>query len=392
MAERRSGNLPFLFGLVWPETDAPEPSISQESWSEIANIARQHRLRPLLHSRCRDRDWQVPPDIGEEWAISYRRSIARSLRQKAELVRITRWFAQAGIAAHVLKGGAMVWRGWFDPPVRPMRDLDLLVPKEQASAAQELLSSRGFTGPKATTFNNSKHLPSLLAPNTNVVVEIHTRLIDPLTPEWARRDQTLCELARSRDRQLPVKDGGFTVFADDDTLLHVIVHAVLDHQFNNGPLLLIDINALVANGNIDWCRFWATAEEIGAMRAAQLALRLAETLMPELTIDWQGHAPHDLDALSVASAAGLMLVPVEKQTELGFIGRLTRFRWSEQSRILIDSVLRKTDLPVSANHAGSGGHPSRPIASLARKIINASNKAGRSHIKRSLDVAKWLRD
>ena len=392
MAERHSCALPALFGLIWPSLDAKEPTIGPESWNAIAAIARQHRLRPLLHRRCQQGGWQAPASLVQEWAKSHRRAAARALRQKAELVRVTRCLSEAGIAAHVLKGGAIAWRGWFDPAIRPMRDLDLLVPAAQADAAQRLLLAHGFTGPEARVIADGKHLPGLLAPGSGVLVEIHTRLIDALTPTWARSDQAFRNLAQSRNRRLPAKEGGCTVFSDDDTLLHVIVHAVLDNQFNNGPVLLIDIEALVNHGDIDWDRFWATAQEIGAVRAAQLALRLAETVMPGMAIGWQKHSPQRLDGKFVASAASLMLIPLEKRTELGFIGRLARFRWSERSRILLDSMFRNRSFSAAAAQIGGNEQQHGAAGGLARKLTNVSSKEGRSHIKRSLEVANWLRN
>jgi hypothetical protein len=389
--ELRSTDLPAIVRLIGAGSGKEELGFGPDQWDDVALAARQQRLRPWLHLRRLQCGWQVPADLSEECAQAYRRSAMRVLRQKAELARMTRWLAEAGIAAHVLKGGAIVWRGWFDPALRPMRDLDLLVSPEHANRAQELLFSKGFTGQRAAKSGNNKHLPGLVAPTTGVVVEIHTRLIDVFTPEWDQRDQLLCKLAISRAWQMPTSEGGYPIFADEDTLLHLIMHAVLDHQFNNGPLLLIDIEALVVSGHVDWPCFWNTAQAIGAVRAAQLALRLAETVWPTLPIDWQGHEPSALDARSVASAASLMLVPIGQQTELGFVGRLARFRWTEQSAILFDSILRKSSSAKSTRPGESNSPLDGPVVSLSRRIANAGSRKGRDHIKRSLEVARWLR-
>ena len=187
---------------------------------------------------------------------------------------------------------------------------------------------------------------------------------------------------------LSPREGGFPVFADEDTLLHVIAHAVLDNQFNSGPLLLVDVAALLGHGTIDWPRFWQTAGEAGLVRAAQLALALAQAVTPGLVIDWQSHAPQELDPKVLASAAGMMLVPVEQRTELGFAGRLARFRWAERWRILLDSIARNRAIRAAAGPDDGAGSDQ----GLTRRFANAIGRPGRRHIRQSLAVAQWLRE
>ena len=390
MARQLSPDLPAVLTLLGAEPEVHDWGV--DKWQEAACNARRQRLRPWLHVRSLDRQWQLPAEISQEWADAYRRAELRVLRQKVELARITRWFAAEGMTAHVLKGGAIVWRGWIDPAVRPMRDLDLLVSAEQADAAQQLLLSRGFTSSASNLPANHKHLPGLIAPETAVVVEVHTLLIDAMTPEWTLRERLFRAAAVAKSEQLPAAQGGFWVLSDTHTLLQLIVHAVLDHQFNNGPLLLIDIEALLNHGNIDWDDFWDTAKVIGAERAAQLALALATVIWPRLAIDWQGHEPKDLEARSISSAAHLMLVTPHNQTELGLLGRLARFDWSERSAILLRGLMRRSGSGPLPSQGGGAKRPANPLAAWSQRLALAGSREGRDHIKRSLDVAKWLRE
>ena len=383
--------LPAILRLIGPDASAAAAWGSDE-WHAIADDARQQRLRPLFHLRSQELGWTLPAELRDEWAKAYARATRRVLAQKVELARVTRWLAAAGIEAQVLKGGAILWRGWFDPAVRPMRDLDLLVAPEAASGAQQLLRSKGFTGAADTVKVNDKHLPGLVSPETGVAIEIHHRLIDAPTPELSRRDSLFRAAALAQAQTLSPAEGGFTVLCDAHTLLHLIVHAVLDHQFNNGPLLLIDIEALIERGRIDWNTFWSTADAIGATRAAQLALRLSESVWPQLAIEWRGHEPADLAPVAVVSAAHLMLVSPHTNTELGLLGRLARFDWTERTGIVLGGLLRRSGavgLPRKGPAAGVGGSP---LGRISQRIAALGGRQGRAQIKRSLDVAKWLKD
>ncbi len=369
---------PALFELLWRRGAAPRGKVD---WPELDRMAGQHRLRPLLAKRMQ----AVPEPFGQQWAESSQRSAHRALRQRAELARIGRLFATEGIAAVALKGSAIVWRGWIEPELRPMRDLDLLVPAEQALAAHDLLRAKGFAGPAATEIDADKHLPGLTSPD-NVHVEIHTHLVDPASPEWVARDATWRASALTRlDR-----GGGFATFCTADTLLHVIVHAVLDHQFNNGPLLLLDIELLVRHGAIDWDWLWQQAERIAVVHACQIALRLAEDRIPGLAIDWQGHAPTDLAPEVLRDAAAMMLVDMDRLSELGAAGRVARLQGGDRLQSLRRMIAR-------ASHRAESAGPTAPrlprlVALIGRYLSVALRGSERRHVQRSLSVAKWLRE
>lgn len=369
---------PALFELLWPRGPTPTPAID---WPTLDRMAAQHRLRPLLAKRMH----ALPEPIAVRWAEASQRSGLRALRQRADLARIDRLFAAAGIAAIALKGAAIVWRGWIEPELRPMRDLDLLVSAEQALAAHALLRAKGFAGPAVAEISADKHLPGLTSPS-KVHVEIHTHLIDPINAEWTARDAAWRASALARlDRS-----AGFATLGAADTLLHVIAHAVLDHQFNNGPLLLLDVELLVRHGGIDWALFWEQAESVAVVRACQIALRLAEDRIPGLAVDWQGHEPTDLDASLLRDAAAMMLVDMDRQSELGAAGRIARLQGGDRWRPLRRMIARASNRPATA--ADPSPRLARAVSLIGRYLSVALHGSERRHVQRSLSVAKWLRE
>ncbi len=346
------------------------------AWRALDLQAGQHRLRPLLLSRAAQGAWAVPPDLARQWQASHLRSARRALGQKAALARIGKSFARAGVAAAVLKGGAFVWSGGIDPAMRPMRDLDLLVKPAEADAAAGLLAELGFiVDPQSRP--SDKHLPAMT--DGKAVVELHLHIFDTHDDAGAQREQAF--IARAWQRAVPGPVPGMQMFCPTDTLLHVILHAVLDHQFNNGPLLLVDMPALAEAGKIDWALLWQEAESLGVTRACQLALMLGQK-QGGLAVDWQGSPPPHLGERELEQVMRLMLVDTAYRSATGWPAQLLRLaphRWPAQIAAMVQ---RRSD-SGAADQTGEPG--------LGAALSYAVGAEGRARIADAVRLSLWLR-
>ena len=379
---------PLALTLLWPAANqqaAATARMTEADWAAIDRVARQHRLRPLFYRRSRQPavDWDVPPEIVQVWREIYNRAAIQAMMQRAELIRIGRRFADCGITAFALKGASLTWQGWFDPALRPMRDLDLLVSPAQATIAHQLLREHGFIGPPAGAATLDKHLPGLTSPIGAVHVEIHTRLIDVFSAEGICRDDEFRASAAARSSISLSGTSGLRLLSPADNLLHIIVHSVLDHQFNNGPVLLWDLLALINHARIDWNIFWAQAERLRCIRACQLALRLAELQQDGLRIDWGDWQPVALTDDILSRAQALMLVDLDRGSELGVLGRMARLNARERMGRL-GKLWRGTQPADQAEYSGLMSRAARYVSVMVRK-------QDRSHVLHSLRVAQWLR-
>ncbi len=350
------------------------------AWHALDRQAVQHRLRPLLHSRSAQGAWAVPPDLAEAWQASHLRSAQRALGQKPALARIGKSFARAGVTAAVLKGGAFVWSGAIDPAVRPMRDLDVLVKPADAEVAAELLAALGYVvDPQSRP--SDKHLPAMT--DGKAVVELHLHIFDTHDDAETLREQAFIERAWRRAVAGPVP--GMQMFCPTDTLLHVILHAVLDHQFNNGPLLLVDMPALAAAGAIDWALLWQEAESLGVTRACQLALMLGQTVCG-LAVDWQGRPPLNLGERELEQVMRLMLVDTTYRSATGWPAQLLRFaphRWPAQVAAMVRRRSDAVAIDPSVDPAGEPG--------LGAALSYAVGAEGRARIADAVRLSLWLR-
>lgn len=350
------------------------------AWHALDRQAGQHRLRPLLHSRAAQGAWAVPPDLALRWKASHLRSARRALDQKVALARIGKSFARGGVAAAVLKGGAFIWSGAIDPAMRPMRDLDLLVKPADADAATGLLAALGFVVDLQSR-PSDKHLPAMTDGKT--VVELHLHIFDTHDDEGVRREQAFIE--RAWQRAVPGPVPGMQMFCPTDTLLHVMLHSVLDHQFNNGPLLLVDMPALAPAGAIDWALLWQEAECLSVTRACQLALMLGQKLCG-LAVDWQGRPPLNLGERELEQVMRLMLVDTTYRSATGWPAQLLRLaphRWPAQVAAM---VRRRSDAIAIDPAVDPTGEPG-----LGAALSYAVGAEGRARIADAVRLSLWLR-
>ena len=371
-----------ILHLLWgdaAEAAALAGACNAAAWQAIDRRAGQHRLRPMLHVRATASAWPVPADLKRQWHDSYQRAALRALRQKAALASIGKAFGRHGIAAAALKGGAFVWSGGLDPALRPMRDLDLLIRPEDAARVVEVLAALGFAGTGQPHDQGAKHLPPLS--NGTVTVEPHLHIFD--TYDAAAAASEAAFIARAWQRAGPAGVPGLAALSPTDTLLHLILHAVLDHQFNNGPLLLADMTALVETGQVDWAILWEEAERLDAVRACQLALGVGQALAG-LSVDWGRHKAPDLGAAEIERVARLMLVDMAYRSAVGWPGRLLRLSpagWLGQ----IPKMLRRRQSRQEVAARSSGNPALRDLMAFA------VGDEGRGNIADAVSLARWLK-
>jgi hypothetical protein len=130
--------------LVWairspfPLEGAPGvPALGADvDWPEVARQARKHALEPLFHAAVAKLPVRkaIPAEVIETLRTAYQRTSRANLASYAELGRLLGDFERERIPVILLKGGALAA---FSPAVglRPMRDLDILVPRADVPRA-----------------------------------------------------------------------------------------------------------------------------------------------------------------------------------------------------------------------------------------------------------------
>ncbi len=267
----------LLLDLAGLDTRAdPErlAACSASDWQRMQAMAEMHRLGPWLHWHHKD-NAAIPGWIAETWREAYRQSAMAVLVWQAELGECVTHLRKAGFAPVALKGAYLAAHAYPEPALRPMRDLDLILPREEVLPAFELLSSLGYTlaEPPTMALEDSlrldKHLPLMIAPR-GTALELHSRLSQP----EGRLDLDAPHVDEAVLLDRAIEADGVAYPVPEDMLAHLIVHAVYGHRLDCGPLVLSDIEFLTRRHEFDWAAFWQRATGEGWQDGARLLFDL----------------------------------------------------------------------------------------------------------------------
>jgi hypothetical protein len=148
-------------------------------WEDVLAQAEMHHLSPLLYTHLRAAGVSIPATIKQELrSRSMHHLVANRVRARV-LCDILSAYEVARIPVLVLKGAALSHIIYPDISLRPMSDLDLLVPASEAHRAQQVLADLGFdVPPPSNSMPHHRHLAEVTkyVEDTPVTVEIHHKL------------------------------------------------------------------------------------------------------------------------------------------------------------------------------------------------------------------------
>jgi len=257
-------------------------------WAFLLDQGLRHGLLPLAYDRLRRLDGDpVPPEVMAELEASYYGSLARNLRLQASLAEVVAALHAEGIDPIVLKGGALAGTLYPNPGLRPMGDLDLLVPAEAMEQAGAVLSAIGY--------HQTRRLSARME-------AFQTHFGGGL--EWMRKDRLgLSNIDLQHDllgadicrHAFPIEAGALWAAARPldagstqalqlsapDMLLHLCLHPPMHHGYAMPLRSYVDIHWLLASEGSDsfWRRVAERAGQFRARIAVYWALRCAQDLL-----------------------------------------------------------------------------------------------------------------
>ena len=213
-----------------------------------------------------------------------RNTAVRNLRLRHELGRAIEALRQTGIPALALKGIVLAYTIYPDSSLRPMSDLDLLVPPGLREKALEVLQKLGFEYPEIVQTMNRDQFwglgpeqefsPGLWLPDSRILVEVHSQLEcsepvfrTPIQEFWSR--------------SIAIDLNGLTVrtLSPEDSLFHLCLHQSRSHRFEKGLLPLIDVRLLIdSHKEWQWTRIADQSIRSGCAVWMYLTLRAARDL------------------------------------------------------------------------------------------------------------------
>jgi hypothetical protein len=253
--ELRAWALPLLAGAP----ASPPPQVGAEAWATFLAIERcALPLREVLAAaELLDDAPEGARRALEARAVNEAMHVLALRREAGEVAELLR---PRGWEAVVLKGGATVLAGGRELDVR---DLDLLLPPDQAPALAAVLDGAGYESQEADLVPgapNRHELAGRIRPG-GMLVEVHFDLAP------------IAENPDPRADTVPLPQAGLRRLRPVPNLWHVLTHGTLHHPERRGALR----DLLVAAEAVRWCSAAELAEverRAGAHRCGRLLGRM----------------------------------------------------------------------------------------------------------------------
>jgi len=151
-----------------------------EEWAGLPAGAEAHGMAPLLYTHLKSAGVELPLAVRRQLQGLYARHRDANRVRTRVLRDIVTACQDVGISVLVLKGAALSHLVYPQPGLRPMSDLDILVPESELGRTQVVLAGLGFNVPAPSgPMPAHRHLPAatLRAEGLGIAVEVHYKLL-----------------------------------------------------------------------------------------------------------------------------------------------------------------------------------------------------------------------
>ena len=258
-------------------------SFSDADWERLISKARMEGVAPLLYwAFSRSGAFSsLPQNVRNSLRASYAYTWMQNQQNFKELETLSHLFALAEIPMVLLKGACFALTIYPDIGLRPMGDMDVLVPITHLGEAVRIARSLGYSDAEPEA---SPGLRDLLnhevclqkAGSLSTVLEIHHSLVAdkifsysvPVDWFWGQTQALTTSSQLQFEKILMLTPAAQVLYASS--------HAMLQHGGNNTPLRwYYDLDQLIRHyqGNLDWDLLLSQARkfEWGSALAAALS-------------------------------------------------------------------------------------------------------------------------
>ncbi|RUM42704.1 MAG: hypothetical protein DSY80_06750 [Desulfocapsa sp.] len=194
-----------------------------EAWNTLLVLAEEQGMGPLLSRHLTFAGISSPTVFlrGLKF-LSLRHRQANTLLMKT-LGEILTLFESAGIKSLVLKGAALCNTLYPEIGLRPMRDIDLLLDKEDVEHAHTLLQNAGFCSSSVALPKDYYHLQPLLKKDAGmeISIELHHGLFPQLPPFY---NEFSFNESFEKGKTFVVNGVSARALANEEMLYHLFEH------------------------------------------------------------------------------------------------------------------------------------------------------------------------
>jgi hypothetical protein len=244
-------------------------------WDYLFQLARRHAVVPLVYRQLKH---HAPPGNLQHFKKHALENAARNVVLTAELCRLIKLFAAAGIEAIPYKGPILSLFAYDDLALRRFVDLDVIVKKQDLARARDLLLADNYALSKPLTVEQqelllrTQHNLQFTKDSRRLIVELHWEVAPHLFASTVQTETLWQDLVAFDLNGTPVK-----TLSADDLLFSLCVHGSRHLWERLG--WICDVAELISRHQLNWTRLLDRAAGADSERMFLLGLHLAEKLL-----------------------------------------------------------------------------------------------------------------
>ncbi|MCX6031412.1 MAG: nucleotidyltransferase family protein [Chloroflexi bacterium] len=274
-----------LCQLLADGAERPEwAAFTSEDWRGFTSLAVAEGVAPLVYWRLRQSHDDIPSDLLKTLAAQYYMTAAENTLLYAEMARILAAFGAERVPVIVLKGAVLAKTIYPDPALRPMSDLDLLVPRKDIERASTIIRDLDYQEVAVQSRALNRYIGTqvnfLPLTKSGHEVELHWGLIagsaDRRTADvqWFWENSELWQLSSGPELMEA------RILSPTANLLYLTAHLILQHGGAQSRLLwYYDLHLLISQltERLNWNIYleqalalrWA-ASQLAGLKAVQV--------------------------------------------------------------------------------------------------------------------------
>jgi len=296
------------------------------SWPKVLAIARRHGIVPLLYEALSENPFHIPEKTSAELKKQFYQDAINSFRYAAELVRLCGHLQRHGVRALPFKGPTLAALLYRKLSLRKIRDLDILVTKDQIDLALDVLKTCGYAPATAADHSNvsreGKHV--LLADQSaGFQVELHWAIADPAFGFSLRFDLLWAERQNVTLLTHPI-----ATVSRENLLLILGAHGT-SHCWESLKWICDIAQAATVFPDLDWTSLLNNAHALGCKRMLLTGMALARNICEiELPQPVERNVNSDKRAIELCKEIQSRLFAPKRR--LGYLERILTFIQSRE--------------------------------------------------------------
>jgi hypothetical protein len=276
--------------------------LAAPDWDNLLAEAEQGGVQALLYQALRPQQGRLPVAAWDSLQRGYQSGVVVGMAQAREWEQLLRALSARGIDFLVLKGLPLAEELYGDPLLRPMRDLDVLIRRDQLELTQAVLAERGyrpfvgelFPGANADFESEVTLVRDDAASGFSYYCEPHWHLVD--SPYYQHR--LALDWFWGTARPARVRSVDVRVLGREGLLLYLCAHLALHHR-DARLIWLCDVDRLLRRegASLDWETILERAQ------AFELVLSL-RTVLDQVCSTFDSPLPFDVGSRLAAMEPG----------------------------------------------------------------------------------------